>query len=92
MANEVLNKVALAEHTRRGADCVVKSCLWGPWAGGMVNPSLQARFESAGVAVLDTQLGAQMFVEELTNSQAEQVEVIFGNAAALADAASGAGR
>ena len=40
MANEVLNKVAVAERARRGAGCVVKSFRWGPWAGGMVTPAL----------------------------------------------------
>ncbi|WP_410959140.1 KR domain-containing protein, partial [Salmonella sp. 6084] len=36
MANEILNKVALAEQARRGPGCLVRALGWGPWDSGMV--------------------------------------------------------
>ena len=79
MANEILNKVAVAERARRGTSCVVKSCGWGPWAGGMVGPALQERFESMGVAVIPLDVGARMFVDEIASPQTDQVEVVLGS-------------
>jgi NAD(P)-dependent dehydrogenase (short-subunit alcohol dehydrogenase family)/acyl carrier protein len=64
-ANEVLNKVAAAESKRRGAWCRVRSYNWGPWAGGMVDAGLAAHFEKQGIALLDLDIGARFFVEEL---------------------------
>lgn len=80
MANEVLNKVAVAERGRRGAGCVVKSCGWGPWAGGMVDAALAARFEAMGVALIPLDVGARMLVEEVASPQTNQVEVVLGSA------------
>ena len=65
-ANEVLNKVAAAEAQRRGEWCRVRSYNWGPWAGGMVDAGLAAHFEKQGIALLDVDLGAQFFVDELS--------------------------
>ncbi|MFN2425272.1 MAG: SDR family NAD(P)-dependent oxidoreductase [Candidatus Binatia bacterium] len=79
MANEILNKVALAENARRGDACVVRSLGWGPWAGGMVSPELQARFETMGVPLIDLASGAQMFVDELMGaSGGADVELVLG--------------
>jgi NAD(P)-dependent dehydrogenase (short-subunit alcohol dehydrogenase family)/acyl carrier protein len=64
-ANEVLNKVAAAEAQRRGEWCRVRSYNWGPWAGGMVDAGLAAHFEKQGIALLDVDVGARFFVEEL---------------------------
>ncbi len=79
MANEILNKVAVAERARRGTSCIVKSYGWGPWAGGMVGPALQERFESMGVAVIPLDVGARMFVDEIASPQTDQVEVVLGS-------------
>jgi len=65
-ANEVLNKVAASEAQRRGEWCRVRSYNWGPWAGGMVDAGLAAHFEKAGIALLDIDVGAQFFVDELS--------------------------
>jgi acyl carrier protein len=78
MANEVLNKVAIQEHARRGGACVVKSLGWGPWAGGMVTPALKTHFESLGVELIDLKVGARMLVDELSSPQVDQVEIVLG--------------
>jgi acyl transferase domain-containing protein/NADP-dependent 3-hydroxy acid dehydrogenase YdfG len=81
MANEVLNKVAAAEHARRGPQCLVRSIGWGPWAGGMVTPQLQAHFRAQGVGTLAVELGSRAFVAELEGST-EDVEVSLTAASA----------
>jgi len=78
MANEILNKVAVAESRRRGAACLVKSLGWGPWDGGMVSPQLKAHFESMGVPLIPLEVGAKMLVDELAGSAPEQVELVLG--------------
>ncbi len=78
MANEVLNKVAINEGFRR-PNCVVKSIGWGPWAGGMVGPSLQAHFDAIGVSLIDLEAGARMFVAELSTPRRDQVDVVLGD-------------
>ena len=79
MANEVLNKVAVAEAARRGDSCLVRSMGWGPWAGGMVSADLQARFEALGVPLIDLVSGAKMFVDELAGApDAGCVELVLG--------------
>ena len=78
MANEVLNKVAALERTRRGGDVVVKSMGWGPWEGGMVTPALKARFESLGVPLIPLDLGAKMLVDELVTAGQDQIELVLG--------------
>jgi NAD(P)-dependent dehydrogenase (short-subunit alcohol dehydrogenase family) len=78
MANEVLNKVAVAESHRRGGRCLVKSLGWGPWEGGMVSPQLKAHFESLGVPLIPLQAGATMLVDEVAGSAPDQVELVLG--------------
>jgi hypothetical protein len=78
MANEILNKVALAESQRRGPGCLVKSLGWGPWEGGMVSPQLKAHFELMGVPLIPLAVGAKMLVDELTGSAPAQVELVLG--------------
>ena len=78
MANDVLNRIALREHARRGDGCVVKSIGWGPWAGGMVTPSLERHFEERGVELLDLAAGSRMLVDELSSPQTDEVEVVLG--------------
>jgi acyl transferase domain-containing protein/short-subunit dehydrogenase len=78
MANEVLNKVAAAEQHRRGDQCRVKALGWGPWAGGMVTPQLQAHFEKRGVPLIPVETGAQMLVDEICSQPSELVEIVLG--------------
>ncbi len=78
MANEILNKVAVAESERRGIEVVVKSLGWGPWAGGMVSPALKSHFEAMGVALIPINEGARMLVEEIASPQRSQIELVLG--------------
>ena len=78
MANEILNKVAVAEHVRRGSGCVVKSFGWGPWDGGMVSPSLKAHFEAMGTTLIPLDAGSRMLVDELSSPQTDEVELVIG--------------
>lgn len=70
MANEVMNKVALAEAARRPA-CVVRSLNWGPWESGMVTPALRRHFEAAGVSLIAPDAGADALVAEFARARAE---------------------
>ncbi|MFO0686605.1 MAG: SDR family NAD(P)-dependent oxidoreductase [Sandaracinus sp.] len=81
MANEILNKVAGAEASRRaaeGARCIVKSFGWGPWEGGMVTPQLKAHFESLGVPLIALDAGARWLVDELASGSGSDVELVLG--------------
>src|SRR6185437_11468946 len=79
MANEVLNKVAASLRRASGGSLVAKSIGWGPWEGGMVTPSLKARFDQMGVALIPLAEGARRFVAELEGSPGE-IEAVVGGA------------
>jgi len=64
VANEVLNKIA-QQQARRLPGCRVVSVNWGPWAGGMVTPSLQKVFEQESVGLIPLKAGADYLVREL---------------------------
>ena len=78
MANEILNKVAIAESRRRDGTCLVRSLGWGPWEGGMVTPQLKERFRALGVGLIPLSEGAKMFVDECRSAQPDQVELVLG--------------
>ena len=61
MANEVLNKYALAWQ-QANPDAIARSLGWGPWAGGMVTPALKKRFEALGVPLIGLEAGARALV------------------------------
>ncbi|MFO0948366.1 MAG: SDR family NAD(P)-dependent oxidoreductase [Planctomycetota bacterium] len=75
VANEVLNKIAQRE-ARRRPGCRVLSVNWGPWEGGMVNPSLAKIFHDEGIALIPLSSGARYLVEELQSADREPVEVV----------------
>ncbi len=79
MANEILNKVALAEQARRGPACLVRALGWGPWDSGMVTPGLKAMFESRGISLIPLADGARAFVAEVLDGETESPEVILGD-------------
>jgi NAD(P)-dependent dehydrogenase (short-subunit alcohol dehydrogenase family) len=87
MANEVLNLVACAEQRRRGPGCAVRAIGWGPWAGGMVTPSLKAHFEQQGVPLIPLAEGARRFVEELGASADPAITIGGAGAGPLGAAA-----
>jgi len=78
MANEVLNKVAAAEHNARGGRCVTKALGWGPWRGGMVTPEIERRFAQRGVPLISQTAGATLFCEEICAGTQNGVELIVG--------------
>ncbi len=78
MANEILNKVALAERARRGPACLFRALGWGPWDSGMVTPGLKAMFESRDISLIPLADGAQAFVSEVLDGDVESPEVILG--------------
>jgi acyl carrier protein len=78
MANEVLNKVALAEQTQRGPACLVRALGWGPWDSGMVTPGLKAMFETRGISLIPLADGAQAFVSEVLDGATDNPEVTLG--------------
>jgi len=75
-ANEVLNKRAQAEAKAR-PECRVVSVNWGPWAGGMVTPSLRPLFEAEGIALIPMAEGARYLVAELRSTGERPVEVVI---------------
>jgi malonyl CoA-acyl carrier protein transacylase len=77
MANEVLNKIAWAEQAKRGESCLVKSLNWGPWEGGMVEPSLRGLLKKAGVPLIPMDQGTQALVEEIREGSHHAVEVVL---------------
>ena len=79
MANEILNKVALAEQARRGPGCLVRALGWGPWDSGMVTPGLKSMFESRGISLIPLAAGAQAFVAEVLDGDTGSPEVILGD-------------
>lgn len=72
MANETLNHLANAERGRR-PDCRVVSIGWGPWAGGMVTPSLATHFISRGIPLIPLDTGAAAFVSEVDSYSGDVV-------------------
>ncbi len=79
MANEILNKVALAEQVRRGPGCLVRALGWGPWDSGMVTPGLKAMFESRGISLIPLADGARAFVSDVLDSETGTPEVTLGD-------------
>ncbi|MEM7024021.1 MAG: SDR family oxidoreductase, partial [Pseudomonadota bacterium] len=76
MANEVLNKVAIAEAQRRSSTCVVKSINWGPWDGGMVDAGLRKHFADQGVGLIALDAGATFLQHEISDTSGRDVEVV----------------
>ena len=87
MANEVMNKAARLEASRRPGTRVV-ALGWGPWDGGMVDDLLRLEFEKIGVGLIPRDTGAASLVEELRRGAADEVEVILGSGFAQATPAS----
>ena len=78
MANEVLNRVCVHERARRGVACLVKAIGWGPWAGGMVDASLEKHFGAMGMALIPLVNGAQFFADEFTGRNGTATTLLYG--------------
>jgi len=77
MANETLNKVLAVESRRRAAPFFARSLGWGPWDGGMVTPGLKKHFSDLGVPLIPLAVGAQILVDELTDTS-DSLELVLG--------------
>ncbi|HEY3841214.1 MAG TPA: SDR family NAD(P)-dependent oxidoreductase, partial [Bryobacteraceae bacterium] len=85
-ANVILNQVAAAEARRRGGRCAVKSIVWGPWDGGMVDRPLANHFRQSGINLIPLRAGASAFVRELQEPPGSPAEILIaaGDARAIA--------
>ena len=83
MANALLASAgrSLAK-SNQGAS--VKVYHWGPWAGGMVDATLASHFEAQGIPLIPVDEGARIFVDELLGGDRAQVELVVGEAWAVA--------
>ncbi|HVV69127.1 MAG TPA: SDR family NAD(P)-dependent oxidoreductase [Gammaproteobacteria bacterium] len=75
MANEILYRVAEAEQQKRGDNCLVKAIGWGPWAAGMVSSELLEHFNRKNIGLIPLDVGAKLFVHEITHSAPGQTEL-----------------
>jgi len=64
MANEALNKIALAEAAMR-QDCRVSAINWGPWDGGMVSLPLKRAFKKRGISLIPVKEGTRSMLREM---------------------------
>jgi hypothetical protein len=78
MANEILNRVCQAKQNRRREGFLAKSIGWGPWAGGMVDPSLAGHFRAQGVELIPLSDGARLFSDEIERRNGDCVEIVYG--------------
>lgn len=79
IANEILNKAA-HEIKRNHPTCHVVSINWGPWDGGMVTPALKQAFAERNITVIPVEVGAQLFVDELSQANQDVAQVVIGSA------------
>lgn len=76
MADEVLNKIAAAEHLRRGDNCWVQAIGWAPWQGG----GSEGHFEPRGAPRISDETVGRLLLEELRSGLQAPTEVILGGA------------
>lgn len=76
-ANEILSKAAHLFKTNH-PNTQVSAINWGAWDSGMVSPELKKKFEEAGIALISSQGGAAMIINELNVAYADQPQVIIG--------------
>ncbi len=81
IANEVLNKLAKHEALRLPG-CKVMSLNWGPWEGGMVDPSLRTVFANEGVPLIPLAQGADHLLRELASDETAVERLVLGPALA----------
>ncbi|MEA5575870.1 SDR family NAD(P)-dependent oxidoreductase [Anabaena sp. UHCC 0451] len=78
IANEILNKSAhIIKH--KHPNCHVVAINWGPWDSGMVSPELKKAFADRGIETIPIEIGTQMLVNELTNTNSETAQVVIGS-------------
>ncbi|MFZ5440968.1 MAG: PfaD family polyunsaturated fatty acid/polyketide biosynthesis protein [Myxococcota bacterium] len=78
VANQALVALAQAEAAKRPHARVI-ALDWGPWAGGMVTPALEATFRAEGVSLIPLAEGARAFVAEALAPACSGLEVVLGS-------------
>jgi acyl transferase domain-containing protein len=81
IANEILNKFAYV-FQHRYPECHVAAFNWGPWDGGMVTQELKQIFAQRNIEVIPTEVGIQIFVDELIAGKQDTVQVLVGGSLA----------
>jgi len=77
MANEALNKIG-RQLAADSPQTRVRSINWGPWDGGMVQPSLRREFERRGVSLIPVDQGSDHLIREMAAAEAD-VEIVVGS-------------
>ena len=77
IANEILSKAAHLFKTNH-PKTKVSAINWGAWDSGMVSGELKAQFEAAGITLVNSEGGAAMLVNELSNKYEQEPQVIIG--------------
>ncbi|MFN9938536.1 MAG: KR domain-containing protein, partial [bacterium] len=78
LANEILNKSAHIIK-QNYPHCHVVAINWGPWESGMVSPELKTAFAERGIETIPLEIGAQMLVNELINTNSNTTQVVIGS-------------
>lgn len=82
IANEILNKFA-HQFKRQHPNCHVVSFNWGPWDSGMVTPEVKQIFAQRKIEVIPTEIGTQVFADQLLWGNPETVQVLVGSPLAV---------
>ncbi|MEM7658358.1 MAG: SDR family NAD(P)-dependent oxidoreductase [Bacteroidota bacterium] len=77
IANEILSKAAHLFKTNH-PNTHVSAINWGAWDSGMVSGELKAQFEAAGITLVNSDGGAAMLVNELSQAYSDQPQCIIG--------------
>jgi len=77
IANEILSSAAHLFKTNH-PNTHVSAINWGAWDGGMVSEALKKQFEAAGVSLVNSDGGAAMCVNELSDEYFDQPQVVIG--------------
>jgi NAD(P)-dependent dehydrogenase (short-subunit alcohol dehydrogenase family) len=78
IANEILNKTAQLIQ-QRYSKCHVVSINWGAWDSGMVTPELKKVLKERKVEIIPIDVGTQMLVNELADTNKETAQVVIGS-------------
>lgn len=78
IANEILNKSAHLVKLHN-PQCHVVAINWGPWDSGMVTPELKKAFAERNIDVIPLDVGAYLMVEELSNTNHSDSQVVIGS-------------
>ncbi len=77
IANEILSTAAQLFKTNH-PNTHVSAINWGAWDSGMVSGALKKQLEAAGVSLVNSEGGAAMCVNELSQAYFQQPQVVIG--------------